>query len=458
MGGWVKTIVRGAQVDGWEYALDPGATSANTSTNIQDLMLHVAGNEGAGICGPISVPNCGSTGYSHDLCLKYPEAHFAIWTINNFANWLSIVQHRLTDSAVSVGFSTNDFVKAFFTPTQNPSQLIVPVSIIGGIAAIVSSVTPVGAVIAGIAGIVNGILTQEGLNRPDPLKQWGEVQTAVGQIFTQASDGIGKFYDASLDHWPDYPDTGHRIDEDPSQLPMILAGGSFAALPQIPPTITNTGIQNALAASAINALWAADHVFIMKLTDQAYGRGDGAACNGRPVMTVCKDGAAYIFARWVTTSSGARVTRVINPFDTASWNVWGAYKQGTGPDGSTNDNMLSKYGLDLSKILDSVLKTAALAKGQYPFDNQNGALLDYLQSNPSDVSPAALSFWNLPVCDMEAAIGPGLHLPTQGFFLDVISNWGPCTCMQDSNWPKDLYSLPPLSTTTTQCRKVYQNY
>ena len=151
MGDWVKIMyalfnpfrlhclttrrVRGAQVIGWNYALDPGADSSNKSTNIQYLMLKEAGNEGAAVCGPISVPNCGCTGYSHDLCLKYPEAHFAICTINNFANWLSIVQHRLTDAAVSVGFSTNDFVKAFFTPTQNPSQLIVPVSIIGGIAA-----------------------------------------------------------------------------------------------------------------------------------------------------------------------------------------------------------------------------------------------------------------------------------------------------------------------------------
>ena len=238
---------------------------------------------------------------------------------------------------------------------------------------------------------------------------------------------------------------------------MILAGGSFAALPQIPDTITNTGIQNALASSAINALWAADHVFVLKLTDKAYGRGTGAACNGRPNMRVCKEGVAYYFLRWVTTSSGDyRATRFINPLNVKNWNVWGAYKEGTGPDGSANDNLLGKHGLDLSKILDSVLKTAAIAKGKYPFDNQNGALLDYLQSNPTDISPAALQFWNLPVCDMEAVIGSGYHLPKEGYFLDVIPNLGPCTCMQDPNWPKDLYNVPPLSTSTDLCRKLYQ--
>ena len=73
----------------------------------------------------------------------------------------------------------------------------------------------------------------------------------------------------------------------------------------------------------------------MKLTDAAYGRGSDAACHALPVMTVCIDKVAYILARWSHPvyshreekgpgHSGARL-------DKNSWQVFGAYKEGTAP-------------------------------------------------------------------------------------------------------------------------------
>ena len=46
-------------------------------------------------------------------------------------------------------------------------QLIMPVGILSGIAAAISAAWPPAAVAAGAGSIVNGILTQAGLNKPE---------------------------------------------------------------------------------------------------------------------------------------------------------------------------------------------------------------------------------------------------------------------------------------------------
>ena len=88
------------------------------------------------------MPACNNGGYDHELCLRHPESHFAIFAVNNLANWLSVVQHRLPESTVSIGLETSDLVKDFFTPRKDPTQLIFPFSIVGGIAAGMYSPSP----------------------------------------------------------------------------------------------------------------------------------------------------------------------------------------------------------------------------------------------------------------------------------------------------------------------------
>ena len=58
---------------------------------------------------------------------------------------------------------SNDKIGEFFTARLNPTSLILPISIVGGIAAAISSFFPPAAVVAGAAAISNGILTEKGL-------------------------------------------------------------------------------------------------------------------------------------------------------------------------------------------------------------------------------------------------------------------------------------------------------
>ena len=232
---------------------------------------------------------------------------------------------------------------------------------------------------------------------------------------------------------PGPPNGGITYDADPSELPMIFADGTFASMPQVgelPP-----GVYGALTASAVNALWAQDKVFIIKVTDAAYGKGDGAACKAFPVMTACLDGVAYIFARW-QMDGGTEITS--SRLWTRKWNVCGAYAQGS-IKRKKNADQLSQYGLDLSAIATSAQKT----QDQYGFmfKNQNGATLTHLQNNPTDLKLADLMFFSLPICDIAAIIGPDKHLRGPGDKTgdDTIVAWGACTCVLMKDWPTDQY-------------------
>jgi len=277
--------------------------------------------------------------------------------------------------------------------------------------------------------------------------QWGDVQTAIASAYTQIQKALEAYYKYTLHQLPGSPNGGTTYDADPTELPTIFAEGTFASIPQVgefPP-----GIYGGLAASAINALWREDKVFIIKVTDAAYGKGAGAACNAFPVMTACVNGVAYIFARWMM--DGGTIIKSSRLFE-HDWNVWGAYKQGSG-----NDNHLSDYGLDLSAIAISAQKTQD--ENGFDFKNQNGATLTQLKNHPTDLKLADIMYFSLPICDIAAVLGPNKHLnanPGDGTGDDPIVAWGACTCAQMKDWPSDKtsgYPDDPNGYLPSECQK-----
>lgn len=260
-----------------------------------------------------------------------------------------------------------------------------------------------------------------------PLVQWADVQDNIGSAYTQIQMALETYYKYTLNQLPGPPNGGTTYDADPSQLPSIFADGTFASEPQV--GVFPDGIYGALAASAINALWRQDKVFIIKITDAAYGKGAGAACKAFPVMTACLNGVAYIFARW-QMDGGTNLSP--SHLDDKAWNVWGAYRQGSG-----NDNKLDQYKLNLDTIAASAQKTQD--ENGFDFKNQNGATLTQLTNHPTDLKLEDIMYWSLPICDIAAIIGPNKHLngPDDKNVVDPIVFWGACTCVQAKAWPTD---------------------
>ena len=140
---------------------------APRDASIQTVILKFMGSDGSEQCDEIIDPNCSGTGLDWNLCKSHPEAHFIWFAITHFAHFLNKLQSTLTISSTSVGLLTHDLVTKFFTPQADPERIIVPVSIINGITGAISSAWAPAGVAAGVGTIVNGILTQAGLDKPE---------------------------------------------------------------------------------------------------------------------------------------------------------------------------------------------------------------------------------------------------------------------------------------------------
>ena len=218
----------------------------------------------------------------------------------------------------------------------------------------------------------------------------------------------------------------------------MLKDGYFAQNVEV--GTINKDVYGALAASAINALWIQDGVFIIKITDAAYGKGTGKACKIFPDLTACIDGVAYIFVR-SQVYTGEPVTNLRERYNWQKWFVFGASSQGSGGDGTPNTPHLADYGLDTTVIAKASEKTQR-AHG-FLYDNQNGDTIDHLIQAPTDLAKENLMFFNLPICDIDAIIGSGKHLGPPYDSVgeeapdDPIAHWGYCTCQQVHGWPAD---------------------
>ena len=146
----------------WKYP-----DSSTAQTDIQSVILKMMGNDGSEKCDEITVSVCSGTGLDWNKCNDHPEATFVWFATTHWAQFLSKMQSTLTISTTAIEGFTSDIVKKFYTPQDDPSKLIVPISIVSGIAAAISAVFPPAAVAAGAGSIANGILTQAGLDKPE---------------------------------------------------------------------------------------------------------------------------------------------------------------------------------------------------------------------------------------------------------------------------------------------------
>lgn len=266
---------------------------------------------------------------------------------------------------------TSNLVAQFYTPQKSPDFLIFWSNLFSAASVLLSLVW--GPLAAGAAAgtVISGILTVAGLDAVNPLVQWSEVDAALGGLYTQLTDAIETYYDFTLEQLPVPIAGGTTYETNATELPSIFMDGEFASQTVVTnvPVLTQTGIYASFASSGINSLWVQDHVFIIKISDSTYGKGAGAACNAFPNMTVCVDGVAFIFARWVWTTMTPidETSEIDNYLQAKTWQVWGAYADGSA-NGNANADQLTQYNLNLPEILASVQKTLAI-NTTFPFTN-----------------------------------------------------------------------------------------
>ena len=282
-----------------------------------------------------------------------------------------------------------------------------------------------------------------------PTVLWGEIQTAVGEAYAATQKGITKWFDDTLFSTLPGADANPKYYDDQLQLPKLLGNGYFADVPKFSDDVLAAFKAN-MAAQAINSLYIQDKVFIMKVSQKAYG-GDDDVCEAFKIMTWCdtsdaNNKIAHILARWVH-DGGDEINH--SHLWEKDWSVWGAYAQGsaTKSDGSKsrkvdNKDNLKTYGLSMEIIIKSAVKTQN--ENGFLYADQNGATVAQIQENPGGIKIEDLIFMNIPVCDIDATLGPDKHIAeTYDQSGDNrLIYWGACTCVQmkDKNgasWPTE---------------------
>ena len=285
-------------------------------------------------------------------------------------------------------------------------------------------------------------------------------------VYKKALDGLDAYFKSTFHTLPPAGNSGipgRSYVDDPSLLVQLLKNGAFSGNVEV--GSINHDVEAVMAAFAINSLWIQDKVLIIKISDGAYGKGAGAACKAFPEQTVCIDGIAHIFVR-MQTFEGAFPRGydegIHTTFNANSWFVFGMTTIGEGAGGVKNANHLSEYYLDTKKIANSADKTQA--DYGFLYKNQTTATIKALTSGTQELKVENLMFWSIPVCDIDAIIGPEkalnkivhskkypLHFPSK----DPIAFWGLCTCLQAKGWP-DEYVLKDSSMVPwkpEECRK-----
>ena len=199
------------------------------------------------------------------------------------------------------------------------------------------------------------IVASRRVNTHSPIKQWGEVQAAVGAAYKQIVNAVDMYFKNTFHTLPAAHDSGQpggNYIDNPSSLVQQLKNGAFAQ--DVTVGENNKAVDGALAASAITALWIMDKVLIIKITDRAYGQGPGKACKAFPEHSM---------------------------FEVKDWFVFGIGPTGKGGDGTQNGEHLADFGLD-KRIIALASEKTQKQQG-FHYDNQNGATIELLTTNPT---------------------------------------------------------------------------
>ena len=251
-----------------------------------------------------------------------------------------------------------------------------------------------------------------------PTWQFSEISAALGN-FTNATTPFLQNYWTSI--LGSSPLLYAPVATNKTAIAAILKGGAFAAPVTIPyyKNESSDFVCAAVYSVGVNAMWNADGVFIVKISDATLGQGPGAACNGTAqkglVANNCgADGEAYIFIRWNFRQFGQPAKRgpwphPLGPYflDPYHWQVWGAYSSApNNPAGNADE--LAQYGLDLNTIALSSVRT----QEKLGFWGQDtlGIIQSGVETDLEGVLESSrLQVWNIAVCDLDA-FAAGRHL------------------------------------------------
>ncbi|KAL9105249.1 MAG: hypothetical protein Q9227_009550 [Pyrenula ochraceoflavens] len=341
------------------------------------------------------------------LCDQAPEAAFSLYVISNFGTYLNAVSNAIDNVAGITDDASKNMQDTFKTkaavsipiPFSREYQLILiqslaltqnAVGILNGILGALSVAMPAAGVAAGAGGVLSGALGEVIAMQPTPFDDWGDLMKYLADFRKPLLTAVSNYAIKTLSDIPSN-DAHYWYNQDPQSLTQIFSQGAFVVPPVVP--AVPDSILASYTSVAINYLWDASKVFIIKINKDSYGH-DVCGSGGPSVyskQTWCDDqGNAYIFQTWtyVSSANGAPGPTMFHTVDEVP-----------GYDHLGDD----EYGkITLQDVaLASEFSNTKAKPGQAPSGQQ---IVDNIMSDPTKVTADKLVSFSLGVCDLNAII------------------------------------------------------
>lgn len=133
--------------------------------SIQDINLRWMDYDGISTCHFVGDAGCSPNGRDFPKCTENPEAHFLYFAFFNWNQYLQSIIDSFDVSTTSLTALTSTLRLEFFVPRADPTRLLVPVNIVGGIAGAIAGFYGPVAIVAGAGSIASAFIIQAQLDR-----------------------------------------------------------------------------------------------------------------------------------------------------------------------------------------------------------------------------------------------------------------------------------------------------
>ncbi|RYP05273.1 hypothetical protein DL764_003934 [Monosporascus ibericus] len=331
-------------------------------------------------------------------CRDTPERAFSLFAMRNHARFLQRWYSVFMDSVDTADLFTSSVATTFLShsPTDSRADEASWLTIASGMFTAVGAFLPVGGggpnYIAGVLTVGAGAAGLAAENPPaDPrFDNFSELQKSLGNMKLVVADAITKYFNRLLTETPPDNDWGRG-----TQLARALESGVFADQGfATGKSSINVGVMTRLIrASIISEAWNMGSVVIVKWSSDSYLSNKfkfnpcfGGNRWGMDHAVACQFNKNYMIARQITNKQDGGEQRFVLTF----------------PKIGQDEDSLKKFDLDHAKVITAAEKTQERTKSfRHRGIHDLESLFQGVIEDPSDDILRDLTYFNVPVCDLD---------------------------------------------------------
>jgi len=335
-----------------------------------------------------------------DPCTKSPERAFSLFAMRNHARFLQRWYSVFMDSVDTAELFTSSIATTFLShaPVDTSAAEAAWLTIAAGMFTAIGAFLPAGGSMP--ANAVSGVLTaaagSAGLASQNPpqdprFDDFGDLQKSLGNMKLVVANAITDYFDRLLTETPPDDDWDRG-----TELARVLESGVFADqdFATGESSIDLDVMVNLIRASVISEAWNSGSVAIIKWSKDSYLSKNfdfnpcfGGERWGMDHAVACQFNKNYMITRLITNEQDGNEQNFVLSY----------------PKIGQDEDSLKEYDLNHAKVITAAEATQARTQSFRPRGiNGLKSLFQKVIDNPSDDIPRDLTYFNVPVCDLDS--------------------------------------------------------